>query len=754
MSPELSKTKTAAQSRLSALQATATVRRAELPTRLALALVGAGILLYANGPIAAGAWALAVLITQSIGLLVNKRFCDLSDTRPPSTFEWAISVTTMFIVGATYSAITPLLWFSWGDAGKIFAMMWLCGALLHVSVHHTDRPQFVAGIASHLIFFVGLPLHALITDAAPGRVGAAAVLLAAVLYLSHCMIAFRRQAEASASLRAARERAVERQDAAEEANRIKGQFLAMMSHELRTPMNGVLGMARLLLNSDLSPRQREQMRALHDAGDMLMSILNDVLDFSKIEAHKVELEESEIDIHQLMSSLVALWHGRAVEKTIKLEAVIVPNTPSKIIGDPVRVRQVLFNLISNAVKFTDEGRVAITVSASDAGPGESRVCFDVLDTGCGIAEDDIGRLFVAFEQADRSTTRRYGGTGLGLAISRELARLMGGDIRVSSRLGVGSRFEFRSVFKVSDARPCAAFSIPSFDESYAAPDQAAVAVPPITVSLAATTGSSAYAAQASKDFGGDALDATDNTYLDDDIEFEDVTGLEPSPLCTGAEEASQPACVAPVEDRAPLVDDDLYRQPPPSSVADAPLGAPALGSTPPPEPAPEVFLNETEASPTPTPTQASTPAPEPEPTGPRLRICCAEDQELNRRVISAILARLNCDLTFAVDGPDAINTLHERRFDLVFMDLQMPFIDGLDVTRRVRAGGGPNADVPIIGLTANVLPGVREDCIEAGMDDFVGKPIDISDLYAAIERVFAARAKPSAAASGETAATA
>jgi len=611
--------------------------------------------------------------------------------------------------------------------------------------------------------------------------------------LSHCLIAFKRQAEARASLRAAHERAIERQGAAEEANRIKGQFLAMMSHELRTPMNGVLGMARLLLSSDLSARQREQVRALHDAGDMLMSILNDVLDFSKIEARKVELEEGEIDVHQLMTSLVALWHARAVEKNIKLEAVIAPNTPSKIVGDPVRVRQVLFNLISNAVKFTDEGRVAITISAVESGARAALVRFDVLDTGCGIAEKDIERLFIAFEQADTTTTRRYGGTGLGLAISRELARLMGGDIRVSSRLDVGSRFEFRAVFPVIDARPCAPLDTSVYNDPCTADDSGPVAAPPVVeepvaqpslaaprvapASTAAQDGA-VESAVVSADMTANAPAGVDPSLIepqgdvdfgpvagaanvdDDDIEFEDVTGLEPTPLSDDASAPAPQNDPAPVEDFGPPDDDDLYHQAPPRSTVDAPLGAPtstlapALASAPGPVPDPAP-LSEPERAGAPELEPQSAPAVATD--APRLRVCCAEDQELNRRVISAMLMRLNCDLTFAMDGQEAVDVLHDRRFDLVFMDLQMPFVDGMDVTRRVRAGGGPNVDVPIIGLTANVLHGVREECLKAGMDDFVGKPIEISDLYKAIERVLARRAETgpaSDAASGQGSAVA
>ncbi len=381
---------------------------------------------------------------------------------------------------------------------------------------------------------------------------------------------------------------------AREASRAKSEFLAAMSHEIRTPMNAVLGMAELLDREDLTDTAREHVDTLRTSGRLLLSILNDLLDLSKIEAGRIEIESIPFEVAAIAEHVRRMWAPRAEEKGLAFSLTLAPDVPATALGDPSRIQQVLFNLASNAVKFTDEGAVAIAI---EAGPTDTDGTFElrlrVRDTGLGMDAQTLARLFNPFTQADASTARRFGGTGLGLTISRRLARAMGGDIEVDSAPGLGSEFTLR------------------------------------------------------------------------------LATRRAGPM---------PARQARIEDGAET-------------------GAPAAA----------------------------------------LRVLLAEDHPVNQKIALAFLQPFGHDITLVENGALAVEAANAQMFDLILMDIQMPVLDGLEATRRIRAET-PNRATPIVGLTADAFDQQRQRGFEAGMVDYVTKPIDPRALVAAITRAVAGRA--------------
>jgi signal transduction histidine kinase/CheY-like chemotaxis protein len=386
-------------------------------------------------------WYAAVLATQ----VFERRFSDrmvLTRQKGPDKPLIAFIVMMTAFNSLVYTGISAYLWFC-GPTGQMFAIMVICGGLLHLCLHTTAvREVLIAGVAAQTAYLVGLPVASVWLSGAKDLTPLVVMVIAAVLYLAHLLSGVRQAYKANNALKAANALADEQRRRAESASESKSTFLATISHEIRTPLNAVTSAAHLLNKTPLSAEQQEYVLILLNGSEVLLGLINEVLDMSKIEAGKMTLDLGDVDLARLIGKLTSLWRPKAAERGLTLEVVLTPGLPQTIWTDDLRLTQILFNLVSNAVKFTSQGGVKIIVSEAESAQvqGARRLCFEVVDTGPGMTPEVVSRLFRNFEQADASTTRRFGGTGLGLAISRSLAHLMGGALTVESQEGRGSAF--------------------------------------------------------------------------------------------------------------------------------------------------------------------------------------------------------------------------------------------------------------------------------------------------------------------------
>jgi two-component system sensor histidine kinase/response regulator len=495
---------------------------------------------------------------------------------------------------------------------------------------------------------------------------------------------------------------------AEQASRSKSEFLANISHELRTPMNAVIGMTELLLGTNLSAQQRSYLGTVQSSSRHLLGLLNDLLDFSKIDAGKLELEQIAFRLPEVVDAVVGLVLAKAAEKGLELVVDVAPDVPWGLVGDPLRLGQALANLVNNAVKFTERGEVVIEIALEARDDGGATLRFGVRDTGIGLHPEDLPRLFRSFEQVDNSTTRRYGGTGLGLAITKRLAELMGGMVGVDSEPGVGSGFWFtaRLGFGVEPVRPTLpARRVLVVDDNPRARAALARMLENAGMRVAAVgDADAAYAALETAD------PAFDLTFFDRDMPGTDGLALLRSL------ERLPPNRRPKVVMSALLSGEDTFHGALKAGVADV-LAKPLT-----PWQVAESLARVLDASVAPMAAPLVAPAQDLSALA-GARVLLVEDNDINQLVASALLADLGLEVEVADDGAIALERVRERDYDAVLMDVQMPVMDGLVATRAIRALPD-RRDLPIIAMTANVMTGDRETCTAAGMNDYLGKPID------------------------------
>lgn len=579
-------------------------------------------------------WVCAYFLVQLLDVLV---FAPITSgkTERMGRLRTAAGVAMLFLNAAAFGSLSIPLWLFGGLMGGVCAaVLAASGAIYGVINSPRSKAVLAVTITPHFLYMAMTPLWMFWYGASASFVTAASV--AFIVFGLYCLSTWQRMNQAADAETAARREADERRLQVERAMASQQTFLATVGHDLRTPISAILTGAAELEKGATDGAARAQAALISDAGIMMKALLDDLLDHAKLDAGRMTVEAVDFNLRSLIAQTVMFWQGEARAKGLALRVEGASSLPAAVRGDPMRLRQVLNNLVSNAMKFTTEGSVTLRLSAWAEEPSDVAVLIEVVDTGPGMSKEQLARLFTPFDQTAEGVSARHGGTGLGLSISRDLAGLMGGRLTARSTPGEGAAF---------------------------------------TLSLILPRGQ---------------VDAVATPSFGDDSRGDIVRSLAP---------------------RTPVRVADPAPQPRPEPVVAAPE----------PEPAPVVGANEIDDDDQERP----------------LRVLVVDDHDINRRAVELILAPLGCDISTAADGLLALAQCETAAFDVIFMDVRMPELDGRETTRRLRAGGGPNARVPVIAVTADTAPDDIAACMAAGMTYFVSKPLTPAALLGALNHVLA-----------------
>ncbi|MDY6924464.1 MAG: ATP-binding protein [Pseudomonadota bacterium] len=580
-------------------------------------------------------WVLGYFAVQLIDLWIFGPVNDGRTERLHGVRRLAGGVILTINAGYFGSLAVPL-WIVGGPMGGICAAMMLsAGAIYSMINAPRSTSVLLLTVTPQFLYLASTPFFMAAFGASPAFLTAASI--AVGVFIAYCLSTWQRMNQSRIAESAARIEAEEKRAAAERIMEDRSAFLAIVGHDLRTPISAILTGSAELERGASDGSARAQARLISDAGYMMKALLDDLLDHAKLEAGHLTVETVDFNLRDMLNQSARLWRGPIRAKGLKLRIEGAAMAPAAVRGDPMRLRQVLNNLISNAVKFTAEGSITLRLTAWPEDTGGHAVLIEVSDTGPGMTDNQLGRLFTPFDQTAEGVSARHGGTGLGLAISRQLAELMGGRLTARSAPGQGASFTL--ALRLEAAKEGAAVA--------PAPDR---------------EGRNAIARALS-------------------------TAARPSTRAAPGAATGAPAGEAPSRLQ---------------SAGEAPVPAPGAGD---------------------------------EDEGRPMRVLVVDDHDINRRAIQLILQPLGCDIATAADGMAALKICETSGFDLIFMDVRMPELDGRETTRRIRAGGGPNAAAPIIAVTADTAPEDIAACTEAGMTYFVPKPITAPMLLGAVNHV-------------------
>ena len=608
-------------------------RRKALLQRLGMAAACALVFSPLLGWSLSAVWVIGYFIVQLVDLWV---FGPINDGKAERLrpVRNAAGHVILFLNSAYFGSMAVPLWMAGGAMGGICAAMLLSAGAVY-SMINAPRSSAVLTLTltPQFLYLASTPFFMAAHGASPGFITAAAI--AVGVFITYCLSTWQRMNQARDAESAARIEAEEKRATAERIMEGRSAFLAAVGHDLRTPISAILTGSAELENGACDSTARAQARLISDAGFMMKALLDDLLDHAKLEAGHMTIDAVDFNLRELLNQSARLWRGPARAKGLKLRIEGAATVPGMVRGDPMRLRQVLNNLISNAMKFTHEGSITLRLNIWPEDSGAHAVLIEVADTGPGMTREQLARLFTPFDQTADGVSARHGGTGLGLSISRQVVELMGGRLTARSRVGHGASFTLALRLEPAESE---AANTPALDRE----SRDAVAR---ALSTPASGRSTAPAAQAL---------------------------TEP------------PAAPAAMAEAAPDADGE-----------------------------------------------------DDEDEGRPMRVLVVDDHDINRRAIQLILQPLGCDIATAADGMAALKICETTSFDLIFMDVRMPELDGRETTRRIRSGNGPNAAVPVIAVTADTAPEDIAACTDAGMTYFVPKPITPPMLLGAINHVMA-----------------